>query len=254
MSEEFVNSFMEFANKTPSVKEGEIVSLTFSIIHGKEKPGQRNVLVTVYETSGTRIEIFVQSPKEIALEGVDKKKLRSANIGGKKFYTDYNPDLDDFVIVEGDFYTTVNDEILTVLSPDKNILKSVKPDKPLKFQKDLLSYAKKFVNDIDNFTLCMVNWDKEDIMEKSRMIFFNLENQTEIVVDVFNGDKEATEVFWEGIKGNKKLEGGLYTGRMDEEDVVCSILDDKRVLVAKCTKGKDELLLKLTRQVIKAIK
>jgi len=254
MSEEFVKNFMEFANKTPSVKEGEIVSLTFSIIHGKEKPSQRNVLVTVYETPGARIEIFVQSPKKIALKGVDEKKLRFANIGGKKFYTSYNPNLDDFVIIEGDFYTIVNDEVLTILSPDKNILKSVKPDKTLKFQKDLLSYAKKFVNDIDNFTLCMVSWSKEDMMEKSRMIFFNLENQTEIVVDVFNGDKEATEIFWRDIKGRKKLEGGLHTGRMDKENVVCSTLDDKRVIVAKCTKGKDELLPKLTRQVTRAVK
>ena len=254
MSEEFVNSFAEFVNKIPSVRGGEILSLTFSIIHEKEKPGQRNVLVANYKTPKAQIEIFVQSPKEIALEGVDKKKLRSVNIDGKKFYTNYNPNLDDFVIVKGDFYTTVNDEVLTVLLPDKNILKSVKPDKPLKFQKDLLSYAKKFVNDIDNFTLCMVSWSKEDMMEKSRMIFFNLENQTEIVVDVFNGDKEATEILWENIKGKKKLDGTLYMGKRDKEHVVCSTLDDNRVLVAKCTKGKDEFLPKVTRKVVKAIR
>lgn len=254
MSEEFVNNFTEFANKIPTVKEGEIVSLTFSIIYGKGKPGQRNVLVAGYETPEKRIEIFVQSPKEIALEGVDEKKLRSVNIDGKKFYTNYNPRLENFAITEGDFYTIINDEVLTVLSPDKNLLKSVKPDKHLKFQKDLLSYSKKFVKDIDSFILCMINWNKEDIMERSRMVFFSLENKTEILVDVLKADKEEIETLWEDIKGKKKLEGTLYTGKMDKEDVVCSTLDDNRVLVAKCTKGKSEFLPKVTRQVIKAIK
>ncbi|MCK4335391.1 MAG: hypothetical protein KAW40_01560 [Candidatus Aenigmarchaeota archaeon] len=254
MSEEFVNSFAEFVNKIPSVRGGEILSLTFSIIHEKEKPGQRNVLVANYKTPKAQIEIFVQSPKEIALEGVDEKKLRSMDIGGKKFYTNYNPNLDDFIVIKGDFYTTVNDEVLTVLSPDKNILKSVESDKPAKFQKDLLSYAKKFVKDIDGFDLCMINWNKEDIRVVSRMIFFNVENQTEIIVDVFKGDKEATEILWEDIKGKKKLDGTLYMGKRDKEHVVCSTLDDNRVLVAKCTKGKDEFLPKVTRKVVKAIR
>lgn len=254
MSEEFVNSFTEFANKIPSVKEGEMVFLTFSIIYEKGKPSKRNVLVAGYETQEKRIGIFVQSPKEIVLEGVDEKKLRHVNINGKRFYTNYNPGLKKFFMAEGDFYTTIEDEVLTILSPDKNLLKSVNPEKPLKFQKDLLSYAKKFAKDIDGFILCMVNWSKDGMVERSRMIFFNVENQTEIVVDVVKGDKETMGFFWEDIKGKKKLEGTLYKGKVGKEDVVCSILDDKRVLVTKCTKGKDKFLTKVTRQVIKAIK
>jgi len=254
MSEEFVNIFMEFANKIPSVKGGEIVSLTFSIIYEKDKPGQRNVLVTVYEIQETRIEIFVQSPKEIAFEGVDEKKLRSANIGGKKFYTNYKPNLDNFVITEGDFYTIVNDEVLTVLSPDKNLLKSVKPEKPVKFRKDLLSYSKKFVKDIDGFHLCMVSWNKEDTRERSRMIFFSVADQTEIIVDVLKADKKGMETLWKDIKGKEKLDETVHRGKLDDENVVCCHLDDNRVLVAKCTKGSDKFLPKLTRQVVKAIK
>lgn len=254
MSEDFVNSFAEFASKIPSVKDGELVSLTFSIIHEKEKPGQKNVLVAGYEIPEGRIEIFLQSPKEIALQGIDQKKLRSANIGGKKFYTNYSPDLKNFFTVEGDFYSIINDEVLTVLSPDKDFLKSVEPDKSFKFQKYLLSHVKKFVKDIDGFSLCMINWNKEDLMERSRMIFFSLENQTEIAVDLIKGDKETIEYIFEDIKGKKKLDGTLYKGRMNKEDVVCSRLDDSRLLVVKCTKGKKEFLPKVTKQVLKAVK
>ena len=103
MSEEFVNSFTEFANKIPSVKEGEMVSLTFTIIHEKKKPGQRNVLVVGYEIPEAHIGIFVQSPKKIVLEGMDEKKLRHVNINGKRFYTNYNPGLKKFFMAEGDF-------------------------------------------------------------------------------------------------------------------------------------------------------
>ena len=254
MSEEFVNSFTEFANKIPSVKGWEMVSLTFSIIYEKEKPGQKNVLVAGYEALEKRIEIFIQSPKEIALEGMDEKKLRSANIGGKRFYTNYDPGLKDFVMTKGDFYTMVNDEVLTVLSPDKNLLKSVNPGKPLKFRKDLLSYAKKFVNDIDGFHLCMTNWSKENFMDRSRMVFFNTGNQTEIVVDVVKGDKEAIKILREDVRGKKKLEGTVYNGKMDKEDVVCSALGDNRFLVARCTRGEDKFLPKVVRQVVRAIK
>lgn len=254
MSEEFINNFMEFTNKIRSVKEGEIVYLTFSIVHGKEKPGQRNVLVVTYEIRGARMQVFIQSPKDIVLEGVDEKKLHSMEIGGKKFYTNYNPGLDDFVIVEGDFYTIMNDEVLTVVSPDKNLLKLVEPDKSVKFQKDLLSYAKKFVQDVGGFTLCMVSWSKEDALERSRMVFFSMGDQTEVMADVIEGKKEATKILWEDIKNKKKLEGAFYTGKLDDEDVVCCHLDKNRVLVTKCTKGKSELLPKITSKVAKVIK
>lgn len=254
MSEEFVKSFIEFANKIPYVKKGEIVSLTFSIIYEKEKPGKRNVLVTSYEIPEALIEIIVQSPKEIVFEGVDQKKLRSMKISGKKFYTNYKPNLDNFITVEGNFYTIAGNEILTVVSHKKNFLKLIEPEKKMKFQKDLLMYAKKLLKDVDGFSLCMVNWVKEDMWDVSRMVFFNAENHTEILVDVFKGEKETMKFLWKEIEDKKKLRGSLYSGKCNDEKVLCSIFDDKRFMIAKCTKEKKDLLTEIVPKIMGMIK
>ena len=255
MSEEFVNNLMEFSNKIPSVKGEGIVFLTFSIIHEKGKPGQRNVLVARYKTLNTKIEIYLQSPKAIALHGVDEKELLSANINGKKFYTNYTPDLKNFVSNDGNFYTIINgDEILTILTTDKNFLKLVEPQKPVKFQYDILSYAKKFIKDIDGFALRMVSWNKDGMMDRSRLIFSSADIQTEIAVDVFKADKNEIETLYGNIKNKNKLNEMLYTVKLKEEDVVFCRLDDKRILAAKCTKGNKELLPKLAQQVADVIK
>lgn len=255
MSEEFVKSFIKFANKIPSVKDGKIVSLTFSIIYEKGKPGKRKVLATSYETPEASMEVFVQSPKEVVLEGVDQKKLHSMNIGGKKFYTDYDPNLDNFATMDGNFYTIVKeDEVLTVLSHEKDFLKLIKSEKKMKFNKDLLSYAKKFLKGVDGFSLCMVNWTKEDMIDRSRMIFFNAENQTEIFVEVFKGEKEIMENIWGKIERKKKTEGILYTGKYNDENVLCSTLDEKRIMIAKCTKGNKNFLAEITPKLVKMIR
>ena len=255
MSNEFIKNFIEFTNKIPSVEEGEFGSLTFSIMHEKEKPGKRNMLALNYEVRGSRIQIFVQSPKGVVFEGVNEKKLRSVNIGGKKFYTNYNPNLKDFVTVKGNFYTIVNDEVITILSPNKDILKLVETGKTLKFEKDLAKYAKKFTDNIDGFDLCMVNWKMDtDLWDISRMIFFNVKHRTEIVVDIFEGDKEAIEILWEEIEGKKKLSGSLYLGKHDEEKVLCCLLDKKRVMIARCTKGKKDLFTKVTQKIVEMLK
>jgi hypothetical protein len=254
MSKEFINNFIEFSNKIPHVDKGKIVYLTFSIIHKKGKPGKRNVLVAGYETPEALIEIFVQSPKEIALEGVDEKKLRQIKIGKEKFYTNYNPHLENFVGFRGDFYTVIKNEVLTVLSPNKNILKSVNTDKTEKFQNDLFAYTKKFLNGVEGFDICMVNWKRDDIRDVSRMIFFNVDNQTEIIVDIFKGAKRAMEILWHEIEDKKKISGTIYSGKYSDEDVLCSILDNKRVIIAKCSRGKKDFLRKIIHKIVNMFK
>jgi len=255
MSNGFIKNFIEFTNKIPSVEGGKFGSLTFSIIHEKEKPGKKNMLVLDYEVRGSQIQVFIQSPKGVVFEGVNEKKLRLVNIGGKKFYTNYKPNLKDFVAVKGNFYTIVNDEVITILSPNEDMLKLVETGKTLKFEKDLVKYAKKFTDSIDGFDLCMVNWKMDtDSRDISRMIFFNVEHKTEIVVDIFEGHKEAIEILWKEIEGKKKLSGSLYLGKHDKEKVLCSVLDKQRVMIARCTKGKKDLFTKITQKIVEMLK
>ncbi len=253
-SEKFLSEFLDFSKKIPLFKDGEMVYLIFTVIYEKEKPGSRSLMVVSYRNPEEEVELVIQSPKENIMEKMNLKKLKTTKIEDRKFYIGYVPEPRAFITLDGKSYTYLNDKVWTVIAENKDAIKSLEFKTPLKFDKDILNYAKIFKEDLNGFSLCMLQWNKFDSSDRSQMIFSNPEKKTEMWAEILKDDREALQSFQKDIKNKKKLDKFSYEVELEGKKVLLSVIDKERILVSKCLKGKKELLKDFTRTILKKLR
>jgi hypothetical protein len=255
MTEEFVKNLLDFAKSVPSVRDGALNFMTFSIIYEKEKPGHKNVLLVRYQMDDGQVEILVQSPKETVLGDAGEKELKSVTHDGKKFFTNFDPKLEGFFLEKADFYTTINgDEVITIRAKDSRQLKLVDLHNRMKFDQDILAYAGKFSKEFNGFELCMTNWSRQGKTDKSRMIFLNTADQSVISAEIVKDRKAETDSFLDAIVEKKKLEGDLFLGKMEGHEIVFTRLDENRIFMARTIEGENAHLHSVASHLVGSLK
>ncbi len=252
MTEDFHDKFLEHLKNISYVQGLKPISVTFTILYSKSGGQARDITIVKYGNFEKQIELLIQSPKEAVLEKVDVSKLKSINIGKKKFYTDYDPKISFYNRDKRDVYTVFNEKTLSITCDNKNDTNLIKPEKTVEFESDIPGYVEK-LKVIKDFDMCFAQTSKEFNQDFSHLVFNNMEQKTEISLDIYRDEKEKIEELIDRIENKKKVNKQFTKGKIGDEFIIFSKLDENRLVVFHLHKGKEESVQDFAKEVVSKI-